>query len=264
MPFHQPDELRYYTFDSLDYEGITHAVFTRHGGVSPHPWMSLNVGGLVGDDPLRVTENRKRCFQVMGLLPETMYDVWQVHGSEVICAESPRPMNVPHPRADIILTDRPGVTLFMRFADCVPVLLFDPQKRVVGLAHAGWLGTVKRTASAAIEAMQSKYGSRPADIVAAIGPSIAAHHYPVGLEVVDQVQAAFGADSKGLLASLNGDNQGMYFDLWAANRLILEQCGVREIELAGECSACHTDDWFSHRAEHGLTGRFGVLIGLSS
>ncbi len=263
MPFHQPDEVRYFTFDSFEHKEIAHAVFTRHGGVSPSPWTSLNVGGLVGDDPLRVSENRRRCFQALGLSPETMYDVWQVHGNEVICTESPRPLHIPHQKADIILTDRPGVTLFMRFADCVPVLLFDPHQRVIGLAHAGWLGTVKRAASAAIVAMQSRFQSRPEDVIAAIGPSIAAHHYQVSADVIDQVQAAFGADSKGLLASADGDDQGVYFDLWEANRMILEQSGVRQIELAGECTACNSDDWFSHRGERGLTGRFGVLIGLS-
>jgi hypothetical protein len=264
MPFHTPDDLRYFTFDSLDHEDILHAVFTRNGGVSPQPWMSLNVGGLVGDDPARVVENRKRCFNEVGRLPETMFDVWQVHGSDVVCTDAPRPLDIPHQKADIILTDRPDVTLFMRFADCVPVLLYDPRRRVVGLAHAGWLGTVKRAVSSAVQAMHSRYGSNPADIIAAIGPSIAAHHYEVGPEVIDQVRAAFGADSTGLLLSSNGDGQRIYFDLWAANYLILEQCGLRQIEMTGECTACRTEDWFSHRGEHGKTGRFGVLIGLKS
>jgi len=262
MPFHQPDDVRYFTFASLSDAGVRHAAFTRRGGVSPRPWESLNVGGLVGDDPVRVVENRRRCFQTVGYQPESMYDVWQVHGDDVICTSAPRPLDVPHRRADVILTDRPGVNLFMRFADCVPVFLYDPRRVVVGLAHAGWQGTVKRTVSAAIVAMHDEYGSNPGDILAGIGPSIGAHHYEVGSDVVGQVRAAFGEDADALLVSPNGHEHPVQFDLWAANRLILEDSGVRHIELAGLCTACHPEDWFSHRGEKGQTGRFGVLIGL--
>ena len=262
MRLNQPEEIRYFTFDQLSDVRIPHAVFTRRGGVSPHPWESLNVGGLVGDDPSRVLENRRRSFRAVGRNIETMYDVWQVHGNEVVCADSPRPLNVPHREADAILTDCVGVTLFMRFADCVPILLYDPQRRVVGLAHAGWMGTVKRTTRAAVVAMQEKYHSRPGDILAAIGPSIGMHHYEVGPEVVEQVRDTFGVDANTLLVSPNGNKDRVQFDLWEANRLILEQCGVRQVEVAGVCTACQTQDWYSHRGEKGHTGRFGVLIGL--
>jgi YfiH family protein len=262
MPFNQTENVRYFTFDTLQDGGIKHAVFTRQGGTSPHPWESLNVGGLVGDDPERVIENRRRCFGAVGRVPETMYDVWQVHGNDVVRADAPRPANTPHLKADAILTDRPEVTLFMRFADCVPVLLADPRRRVVGLAHAGWLGTVRRTVAAAVNAMVEQYRSNPADVIACMGPSIGAHHYEVGSEVIEQVRHTFGAEANSLLAASNGDKQRAQFDLWAANRLILEQSGVKQIEMAGLCTACNLDDWYSHRGEGGKTGRFGVLIGL--
>jgi YfiH family protein len=262
MPFYQPDNVRYFAFESLNEAGITHAVFTRQGGTSPHPWESLNVGALVGDDPARVIENRQRSFRAVGRKPETMYDVWQVHGNDVVCTDSPRPANEPHKKADAILTDRPDVTLFMRFADCVPVLLADPIRRVVGLAHAGWLGTIRRTVAAAVTNMMEGYHSAPSDIIACIGPSIGAHHYEVGPEVVEQVHEAFGTDATSLMIASDGNEHRVQFDLWAANRLILEQCGLRKIELAGLCTACHLDDWYSHRGEAGKTGRFGVLIGL--
>src|SRR5512143_2813375 len=157
MPFSQPDRIRYFTFESLNEVNITHAVLTRRGGTSPSPWASLNVGGLVGDDPERVMENKQRSLRSLGRPVESIYDVWQVHSRDVVCTDAPRPTNVPHLKADAILTDRPGVTLFMRFADCVPVLLSDPKRRVVGLAHAGWLGTVRRTTAAAVEAMVEQY-----------------------------------------------------------------------------------------------------------
>jgi YfiH family protein len=217
---------------------------------------------LVGDDPKRVMENKLRCFRTFDRPVETMYDVWQVHSRDVVCTDAPRPSNAPHLKADAILTDRPGVTLFMRFADCVPILLADPKRQVVGLAHAGWLGTVRRTAAAAVEAMVERYQSNPLDIIACIGPSIGVHHYEVGPEVVEQVRYTFGADAQSLLVASNGDAQRAQFDLWAANCLILEGSGVRQIEVAELCTACHLEDWYSYRGEAGQTGRFGVLIGL--
>ncbi len=264
MPFHQPDRIRYYTFDLLDEAGVLNAAITRRGGVSPQPWDSLNVGGTVGDDPDRVLENRRRMFQALGRTIESLYDVWQVHGAEVVCASAPRRPDEEHRKADIILTDQPGVTLLMRFADCVPIFLFDPLKKVVGLVHAGWKGVVQQTAFFAIQAMQRSYGSSPANILAAIGPSIGPHHYEVGPEVVAQVQQTFGADASELLQpSLNQNGGGRaYLDLWSANRLILQRAGVRRIEIAGICTACAVEDWYSHRAEHGRTGRFGALIAL--
>lgn len=263
MPFIETDGIRYYTFESLADEGVAQAVFTRQGGVSPKPWAGLNVGGTVGDDPARVIENRQRAFRAAGRAPESLYDVWLVHGNEVVCTESPRLQHEPHKKADALLTDRPQVTLFMRFADCVPILLFDPVRRVVGLVHAGWQGAIRRTAGAAVEAMQARYASNSEDLLAGIGPSIGAHHYDVGPEVAAQVRQTFGQDAGKLLTAhpQNGASR-VQFDLWAANRLILEQCGVRQIEIARICTACHLEDWYSHRGEGGRTGRFGALIGL--
>ena len=261
MPFHQAGSIRYYTFDSLDDAGVTHAVFTRRGGLSPEPWSSLNVGGLLGDDPERVYQNRVLSFHSMGLAPESVYDAWQVHGAEVICADGPRPADQPHRKADAIFTGSPEVTLFMRFADCVPVVLYDPAKNVIGLVHAGWKGTLEAVVSRAVETMQLEYGSQTQDIFAALGPSIGAHHYEIGDEVAAQVIQAFGQDAGELLPRRNGS---MHLDLWAANRLLLERAEVRRIEVSGICTACHPEDWYSHRGEAGKTGRFGVLIALQS
>lgn len=259
MRYHQPDEIRYYTFEMFDQEpGLIHAVFTRHGGISPAPWASLNVGGLRGDDPVRVMENRVRAFQELNRDPNSVYDVWQVHSADVICTEKPRPPH-PHVRADAILTDRPEITLFMRFGDCVPILLYDPRRHVAGIAHAGWLGTVRGTVTNTVDRMQSVYGSQPEEILAAIGPSIGAHHYEVGSEVISAVQGKFFEDAEYLLPEVDG---AVHFDLWAANRLLLERAGVQNIEVAGLCTACHLENWYSHRGENGNTGRFGVLIAL--
>jgi YfiH family protein len=260
MSFLSRGGLRLYQFDSFGPD-VFQAVFTRRGGVSPEPWNSLNLGSTVGDDLDRVRENRMRAFAAADRDPASLFDVWQVHGVDVAIAEVPHPPGSPHQQADIILTDKPGLTLLMRFADCVPILLHDPVRKAAGIAHAGWLGTVRGTARVAVEAMRSRYGSDPADILAAIGPSIGPDHYEVGTDVVIQVRQAFGQDASGLLASRDGH---AYLDLWAANRLLLEQAGVRQVETSGLCTACALTDWYSHRLEKGRTGRFGAMIALKS
>ena len=258
MPFQSHGKIRYFQFEQLG-SGLTHAIFTRWGGVSPEPWAELNLGSTVGDDLERVRENRRLALETLERDPASVYDVWQVHGVEVAIAEAPRAPDAPHLQADAILTDKPGLALMMRFADCVPILLHDPVHKVVGIAHAGWMGTVRGTVRFAVEAMQKRYHSNPADIRAAIGPSIGPDHYEVGPDVAIQVQQAFGSDAASLL-SVSSDH--IKLDLWAANRLLLEQAGVRHIEVAGLCTACHTEDWYSHRAEKGRTGRFGIIIAL--
>lgn len=258
MPFTQHNGLRYFQFDSLD---VRHAVFTRHGGVSPEPWASLNVGGTVGDLIERVRSNRLLSFEALGCDPNSIFDVWQVHSADSVCAEKPRKFDEPHQKADIILTDNPEVTLFMRFADCVPILVHDTVRGVVGVAHAGWMGTVRDVAGAAIKKMREQYGSKPEDVIACIGPSIGPDHYEVGEDVTAQVKQTFGSDSD---LVLRRQNSSIHFDLWRANQYLLKRAGVNRIELAAICTACHTDDWFSHRAEKGRTGRFGALISLLS
>ncbi|HEY9527797.1 MAG TPA: peptidoglycan editing factor PgeF [Anaerolineales bacterium] len=256
MSFIQHNGIRYFQFDTLP---TRHALFTRHGGVSPNPWGSLNVGGTVGDDLTRVRENRMLSFQALGCEPESIYDVWQVHSADVVFAQAPRPADESYRQADIILTDQPDVTLFMRFADCVPILVHDPRNGIIGLAHAGWMGTLGDVATTPPSAMEKKYGSKPADLIAGIGPSIGPDHYEIGADVILQVMQKYGDDSELFLKSHNGK---IHFNLWEANRSALERAGVGQIEVSGICTACNTGDWFSHRAEKGRTGRFGALISL--
>ncbi|MEJ2550886.1 MAG: peptidoglycan editing factor PgeF [Anaerolineales bacterium] len=258
MPFHQIETLRFFQFDSLADSHLVHAVFSRHGGVSPTPWNSLNVGATVGDEGERVAENRRRIFSVMHRNPDSLYDVWQIHSARCVVAREPRG-NKPYHQADAILTDVPGLTLLMRFADCVPILLYDPGRQVIGLAHAGWIGTARCVAQSAVQGMIEHFSCDPAEILAALGPSIGPDHYEVGADVISAVRKVFPGKAD-LYLNSNGDST--YFDLWAANHGQLKEMGVRHIEVAGICTACHTGDWYSHRAENGLTGRFGALIGL--
>ncbi len=259
MPFHEKDGLRYYAFDIFP-NTVLQSVFTRRGGISPAPWNSLNVGGSVGDDASRVAANRARLFNAMGRRADSLHDVWLVHGTDIVYAEAPRPIEEPSPRADIIFTDNPEVTLFMRFGDCVPILFHDPVKQVIGIAHAGWMGTVRGVCGAAVEGMKSHYGCDPKDILAGIGPSIGVDHYQVGEEVAAQFEEKFPQHVSQIIQRRE---DGIYLDLWKSNELQLKDAGVEQVQVAQVCTACHLDDWFSHRAEKGKTGRFGALMALT-
>lgn len=258
MAFKYHKDLKFFTFPTFR-EGVHHGIFTRGGGVSPSPYRSLNMGGTVGDNDLNVRMNRQKGFDALDLNHSSLFDAWQVHGTNVIYAEKPRGLDDPYQKADILVTDRPGVTLMMRFADCTPIMLYDPVRQVIGLVHAGWMGTVNQAASIAIDAMVGKYECNPANIFAGIGPSIGPDHYEIGEDVISNVRDTFGWDSPVLEKAHNGK---VHLDLWVANRILLEKKGVREIEIAGLCTVCHLDDWFSHRGEKGTTGRFGAMIAL--
>lgn len=259
MKRHCKNGLEVLQFEHPGFEGCIHGFFTRKGGVSTGQWTSLNQGGTVGDERLRTVENRKRAFEFFDRKVESIYDVWQVHGKTVICADQPRQLDEPHIKADAILTNKPELTLFMRFADCVPILLFDPVKKVVGSVHAGWKGTVNNIVTDAITMMQQNYSVTPGNVIAGIGPSIGPDHYIVGEEVRAMASATFGTDLDQVITMINGK---IHFNLWRANEYHLEKAGVKAIECAKICTACHLEDWYSHRAENGATGRFGALIAL--
>ena len=253
------EDIRYLVSDSLPENDVVHGFFTRHGGVSDTPWDRLNLGRSVGDNPQHVAENRRRLLRSIGSSDSNVFDVWQVHSVSVIVAEKPNELGCVPQRADAIITDKPGILLMMRFADCVPILLYDPIRRVIGIVHAGWLGSVGKIVKITIEKMQSQFKSNPADVLAVIGPSIAAHHYPVGDDVIVRVMNAYGEKASELLSIENSNKQ---FDLWKANQFCLTEAGVNRIEVLGVCTVCSHTDWYSHRGDHGKTGRFGVVIGL--
>lgn len=249
--------LVYYQFDQLP---VTHGIFTRQGGASAAPWASLNLGGNVGDDPVAVRENHQRMYAALDVDGTRACTVWQVHSADIVLAAGPVPGRRWLAAADGLITDRTNTPLAMRFADCTPILVVDPRKGAIGMAHAGWRGTVKGVSSALIHAMQEAFDSRPADLIAGIGPSIGPQQYQVGDEVVQAVRDHFGT-TDGLIARNPADGSA-YLDLWASNQRDLERAGVETVEIAGISTAERTDEFFSHRAEHGRTGRFGAVISL--
>jgi YfiH family protein len=140
------------------------------------------------------------------------------------------------------------------------VLIYDPSRHAVALVHSGWRGTVLGAPRTAVEALVSEFGSRPAELLAAIGPSIGPCCYEVGHEAVDAIQQAFSRSDSLLPARVAGKR---YLDLWSANRRLLAECGVRHIEVSEMCTACRVADFYSHRAENGKTGHFAAVMSLS-
>lgn len=261
MSFHQPDQLRYYSFDLFGSDSLFQGIFTRHGGISPTPWNSLNTGGLSGDSRENVIENRRRIFSEFHLPVGSIFDVWQVHSADVVVTEAPRPLDEPHQKADAIITNRQGVTLFMRFGDCVPVFFYDPIYKVIAIAHAGWPGTVAKIVQKTVNIMRIRYQCDSDTILAGIGPSICVDHYEVKDDVIAQVQSSMGSDADEILVVKEGKT---YLDLWRMNQIQLLQAGLSSdhIQMSGVCTMENLSDWYSHRGESGKTGRFGGLLAL--
>jgi YfiH family protein len=210
----------------------------------------------VGDDVENVACNIERLHAALGL------DVWAMVTASQAQADRVAVVSGDHRGSrivdvDALLTDQPGIPLMLRYADCVPILLFDPVHRAIGVVHAGWRGTVAHVAVKAARIMFDRYGTRPHDLIACIGPSIGPCCYVVREDVVDQVKTAF-PEPDDLLMQRNG---ATHLDLWRANEQQLRDLGVEQIQVAALCTAEHTSDFYSARAE-AKTGRFGAIIAL--
>jgi hypothetical protein len=251
------DGLTTYHFKSFEKQPVVHAVFTRLGGASQGPFATLNVGRSVGDDLATVAGNLVRIYGALGVGPEHVATAHQVHSNRVqpVGAEDGGQVVA---KSDGLITNTPGLALLLRFADCQPILLYDPVHHALGLVHAGWRGVAQGMARRAVEAMQAAYGTRPADLKAGLGPAIGACCYRVG----DEVASAMGYSLPDWQKAMQPDpsGEGWRLDLSAANAQQLVAAGVRarSIERAGLCTSCHSDEFFSHRAHNGTTGRFAA------
>jgi len=252
-----------YHFEQLSSDPtLVHAVFTRLGGVSSPPYASLNLGHTVGDDLACVEINHERMCHALEIARPQVVTCHLTHSAEVLMVKEADRGRVVG-QGDGLVTADTGVFLGMRFADCAPILLHDPVRRAVGLAHAGWRGTVKNVAGAAVRAMANDLGCMPHNITAVIGPAIGPCCYQVGEDVIQAVEAVIPLPCVGKHSPLFSRRNGRYayFDLWEANRRQLATAGAGQVIISGLCTACRTDHFFSHRAERGKTGRFGVVIG---
>ena len=239
-----------------------HAFTTRFGGVSTGIYESLNLAQKAGDD-INVKENYARLCKALDISTDSLVCSTQVHGTTIRLASNDDCGNLlkPNPhKADALITQTPNVALMVFTADCVPILLFDPVRKVAGAVHAGWRGTAADIAGIAVLKMRESFGSYPADIKAAIGPCISKCCF----ETDEDVPAA-------LLKTLSDNADSCYkktgnkymVDLKEANRILLTKAGVTDIVLSDECTCCSFDKYWSHRKTKGKRGTQAAIIMLN-
>ncbi|MCF6289816.1 MAG: peptidoglycan editing factor PgeF [Desulfobacterales bacterium] len=236
-------------FPPLSRPEIFHGVFSRHGGTSPRPWDSLNVGLQVGDTLENVRVNRERIKKEIRI--KRLAGMHQVHGSRVRAITAIPDVDLDIDQCDGLITDRPGIGLMVQQADCQAVMFHDPVHRAVGIVHAGWRGTVAKIIGVCVSAMQEHYGTRPADLVAAVSPSLG----PCCAEFKN-----FSTELPGALHRYQV--RPAYFDFRAISRSQLRAAGIpaRSISVSEICTVCNRD-YFSFRRDR-VTGRFASVIGL--
>lgn len=292
---HAHQEAEYLTFPSLEETGIVeHVIATRMGGVSKGIYESMNLSFSRGDDPAAVEENFRRMAELVHARKEDVVFTMQTHTTNVrvVTAEDGgKGLTRTRDYTDIdgLVTNVPGVVLTTFFADCVPLFFVDPIHKAIGLSHSGWRGTVGKIGRHTLEVMKEQYGTDPADVIAAIGPSICQDCYEVSEDVAESFQAAFsdvlnrwiGEISEGKMqdricsflenkASMEDktpaewehtllykkQNEKYQLNLWFANFLVMYEAGipVSQIAVTDICTCCNPDYLFSHRATHGERG----------
>jgi len=255
-----------YRFDILTPfdKQIVHFVSTRNNSFlqSAENYFTIGLNGVIENEI--VLSNRKQLAEQLEFSPASFVFASQVHGNRVAIVRDEDRGKGAFDRSsylcdvDAMVTNKNGICLVTQAADCVPILFFDPVKKAIGAAHAGWKGTIAKISAEVVKAFIVEFGSNPSDIVVGIGPSIGSCCYEVGEEVVAMVKDAF-TTTEGLI-SVNTKFSKPVFDLWEANRRTLTEVGIKpeNIELTGLCTKCQNDLFFSARA--GDKGRFGAFI----
>ncbi len=249
-----------------EYEEILHFVTTRQGGYSLAPFHTFNLAFNVGDKEENVLKNRTKLAQSLHISPQNFTISNQVHGTHISIVDQTErgrgatDFSTALKESDAMITNQENICLVIFIADCVSVFLYDREKKVIGLIHAGWKGTIGLITQKTISLMQSYWGCRSQDIICAVGPSIGPCCYQVGPGVIDKVRKTFSKEDY-LVQTISEDGKG-YFDLWEANKIQLLNCGILEknIEFAHLCTYCHSDIFFSSRKDNGHTGRFAAGI----
>ena len=242
---------------------LTHAFLTRWSGVSTGKFSSLNLGLREGDKEERVARNWRLIADAFGLSVSQFFPIDQVHGDRIVVVEDLQDETSPV-RCDAVLTARRGVALAVKTADCVPLLLVDREKQVVGVVHAGWRGTALGIAAKAVKTLKERFDSKPADILAAIGPAVGACCYQVDGKVYDAFKKLSAVRERAFRACQDVEGRWM-LDLESANIIQLVEAGIprENIFSAALCTSCRRDLFFSHRAEKEGTGRHLSFIVLN-
>ncbi len=234
---------------------VPHGFSTRPGGVSDGPFASLNLAVSVGDSPQNVAENLRRLAAFEGLTAGAFATVSQVHGVGVLWADRLGQGDAPSAplgEADALITQTEGLAVGVRTADCVPILVVDPQRRRVAAVHAGWRGTHARILRHAVEPLLQR-GARPADLLVAIGPSIRRCCYEVSPDLAERFVAAFAPD----VVEPAANGLGPKLDLVRALEHTLVELGVprSQVDVLPQCTACDPALFYSHRRDRGVSGR---------
>lgn len=231
---------------------VVAAESTRHGGVSPAPYASLNLGTSTADTPDNVAENRSRLWMALGVNPDQVATAHQVHGSDVLTVSQPG----RYDGYDALITAQPGILLAVTVADCTPILIFDPLHQAVAAIHAGWRGTVGRIIEKTLDAMRREFGTAPTDCFAYVGTCIDACSFEVGEEVAEQFSDPHKQSTQ---------MAGKYLvDLKKANFDQLLSSGVEKthVQISVYSTVLHNHSYFSYRHENGQTGRMLACIGI--
>jgi len=261
----EQQDVVFYTCDG--FSGTAHGFSTRLGGVSPAPWDSMNLGANRGDDPRNVEENFRRFCHAIGADPRSIVKNHQVHGRLVrpVTAEDVEasPALPAQFDADGLITDQPGLCLTVFSADCIPVLLYDPVKRVIAAVHAGWRGTALGIVHQAVTQMKQDYGCRPENILAAIGPGISPCCFETHSDVPDGLHAGLGDQARPYIRPLSKEGK-FSVDLKGANAHWLGLAGLapEQIAICPACTACESGDFWSHRLLGTNRGSMAAMIQL--
>lgn len=238
-----------------------HCFTTRLGGVSTGIFDSLNLNFSRGDDPERVVENFRRIGEHLGFAPEDVVNARQIHSDIVVRVDERNRGKLAvagaSPECDALITNTPGMALYVSTADCTPILLWDSVTGAVGAAHAGWRGTVAAIGTKTVEAMVREFGSKPENIRAAIGPSIGPCHFETDADVPEAVLEAFGEEARAFIQP-RGDKY--YVNLKEVNALSLRRAGVTSIAICDCCTMCQPERFWSHRVTRGQRGAQGGII----
>lgn len=263
----EKDGVTWFSFPRLEQTGIVLQAFsTRLGGCSKGFLESMNLGFSRGDDPEAVMENYRRISGAVGFPLDSIVTSDQTHTTNLrVVGREDCGSGITRPRdftdVDGLLTGERGVTLATFYADCVPLFFVDPVRRAIALSHSGWRGTVHRMGRVTVERMQKEFGTKPEDLVTAVGPSICQDCYEVSEDVIGEFVAEFAADSHRTLF-YRKENGKYQLNLWEANRRVLLEAGVKDenIGMPGICTCCNPGFLFSHRASKGKRGNLGAFL----
>lgn len=243
---------------------VEHCFTTRIGGASEGVFSSMNVSFTRGDDAAAVEINYRRLAEVMGTQYEKFVFTDQTHTVNVrkVTAEDAGKGIVrerDYTDIDGLITNEPGVVLSTFYADCVPLYFVDSVHKAIGLSHSGWRGTVARMGKVTIEAMQCEYGSRPEDIICAVGPSICQECYEISADVAEEFAREFAGHEAEILRESPKNHGKYHLNLWRANEIVLMEAGIKKkhIAVTDVCTCCNSEVLYSHRASHGRRGSLG-------